>query len=909
MKSIDELLALASADDVTNMYDIQFMIDENLRTISIPKDGVVAGVVGDHNVNRVNFKMNRYYNGFDMLEFTFRVNFINANGDKSFYPVDDVTVSDDFILFSWLVDAYALLYEGDVYFIVRAVKTNYDGFIEQAFDTTLGKMKVLEGMDVDSSAEQTVINDYIKTLEAELKDYADSCTESIIRECTKQVELVTDAGNKKITEIIQNADQKKEEFDLHTDQIQNDIDSLKGDLDEISEIKQSRNHCDNTRESGYINYSNGNVVPYNTLWHSAYMPITAGKVYTYPNFQSSHYAFYDNAFNFISHSNDNDITTFGGKKNYNRYFIAPDNACYVRLTTQLETGLLQLVEFDSIDDISDVVINESVEHYRYLIPKIREKSIKETMLSDGSVSNSKILDKSVSKAKVDFVIHDETTNFVKITDFFKDGYIDKNGNVASYISSSQKFYYTDFVEVIPNAIMYSKNIYPSYYAFFNENKEFISSYDTLGNLSNGVIKVPENAKYIRFTVIDNSLSDVWISTKNEKPLPYDYILDIKTKNTNTPEINNDVNIKVYKKGNLLKLDEVTSGYINSSGTVTPYSTLWCTGYCEVEQGKLYFKGFLLSQYYAFYDENKNVIATYETLTAKQYTSYIYELDVPENAKYFRCTTPSNPATTTNSFFWISNSADMPYEEDENIFANTRPYTLNPENPCDYSGLSVSVFNKCACIGDSLTYGGFNLDNGASYGETTSSQALADKYSYPTQFKKITGVEVDNLGTSGVTSVSWYEQYKNNDFASYDMAIIHLGVNDSAFSVSDDDTKTALTNIINMLKSSVKNIKIYLCTIVPAYANKEYSGYSHKSELIRTFYAENYENDSDVVLLDMEKYSHARRYTSYTAGHLSALGYYRFAKDLASYISWHIDNNLRDYRFIQFIGNDGVYNGD
>ena len=26
-------------------------------------------------------------------------------------------------------------------------------------------------------------------------------------------------------------------------------------------------------------------------------------------------------------------------------------------------------------------------------------------------------------------------------------------------------------------------------------------------------------------------------------------------------------------------------------------------------------------------------------------------------------------------------------------------------------------------------------------------------------------------------------------------------------------------------------------------------------------------------------------------------------------SWHIDNNLRDYRFIQFIGNDGEYNED
>ena len=105
------------------------------------------------------------------------------------------------------------------------------------------------------------------------------------------------------------------------------------------------------------------------------------------------------------------------------------------------------------------------------------------------------------------------------------------------------------------------------------------------------------------------------------------------------------------------------------------------------------------------------------------------------------------------------------------------------------------------------------------------------------------------------------------------------------------------------------IKIYLCTIVPAYANIEQTGASNKSELIRTFYNSNYANDSNVVLLDMERYGHTKKYTSYCAGHLTALGYYEFARDLARYISWHIDNNLRDYRFVQFIGNDGEYNYD
>ena len=365
---------------------------------------------------------------------------------------------------------------------------------------------------------------------------------------------------------------------------------------------------------------------------------------------------------------------------------------------------------------------------------------------------------------------------------------------------------------------------------------------------------------------------------------------------------------VYKKGNLLKLEDITNGYIKADGTVKNYDTLWCSGFCEVEQGKLYVKGCLASQYFAFYDENKNVVSTYQDGAMVNYTTYIYTIDVPTNAKYFRCSFNEDPRITTKYFF-VSNIAELPSSEDDvKCVENVYPYTLHPSNPCDYQDLTVGVFNKCACIGDSLTYGAFN-NSSTSTENPPSSEELSAKYSYPSQFKKITGVETVNFGRSGVTSVAWYDLYKNSDFSGYDMAIIHLGVNDGAKDVSDEDTQTALTNIINLLKNSVKNIKIYLCTIIPAYSNIESSTMTSKSALIRTFYNTNYSDDSNVVLLDMEKYGHAKKYTSYCSGHLSALGYYEFARDLARYISWHIDNNLRDYRSIQFIGNNGEYNAD
>ena len=67
MPTVDELL-----DDATGIEpaylndDIQYIIDENLRTVTIPGNGVVLGVKGDKDTNRVNFQMMRYYNGFDL---------------------------------------------------------------------------------------------------------------------------------------------------------------------------------------------------------------------------------------------------------------------------------------------------------------------------------------------------------------------------------------------------------------------------------------------------------------------------------------------------------------------------------------------------------------------------------------------------------------------------------------------------------------------------------------------------------------------------------------------------------------------------------------------------------------------------------------------------------------------------
>lgn len=174
MATLDEVISQMSEEDYFS-DPIQFIIDNDLRIVSIPDRGVVAGVVGDKNVNRINFQMPRYYNRFDMSKFKTRINYVNAEGNLNYYTVTDSTIKDDLLIFSWLVDADVVAYVGTVAFSVNMVFTDENGVTKQAFNTSdAGRLKVLEGIQVDKyiSYEQQV--DLISKLEADLAKYISS---------------------------------------------------------------------------------------------------------------------------------------------------------------------------------------------------------------------------------------------------------------------------------------------------------------------------------------------------------------------------------------------------------------------------------------------------------------------------------------------------------------------------------------------------------------------------------------------------------------------------------------------------------------------------------------------------------------------------------------------------------------
>ena len=194
MSTTDELLEemLEDAEEYATPVaddDLQFWIDEHLRVISIPKNGVVAGVEGDKNVNKIKFGMNRYYHGFDMSTFSGRILYSNAKGNKNYYNITDMQTSGNIITFSWLVDADAVQYTGKTAFVVYLFKAQ-GSELRQKFYSTLATLKVLEGMEVDSAVPVEKQTDIIERMKEEISAYAEEVKKSLPADYTAMTEQV-----------------------------------------------------------------------------------------------------------------------------------------------------------------------------------------------------------------------------------------------------------------------------------------------------------------------------------------------------------------------------------------------------------------------------------------------------------------------------------------------------------------------------------------------------------------------------------------------------------------------------------------------------------------------------------------------------------------------------------------------
>lgn len=162
--TLEEALAAAEVD---TQEDNVIVIDNDLRTISIPAGIKNLGVESDDDVHRLYFRMPGTYGEFDLSAFDIRVNYKNGNqGDV--YAVEDKAVDGDVITFSWLVGRNAVKTKGTTQFIVCLKKSDANGIVQQEFNTTLASLPVLEGLETTEQVVQEnpdIIEQILKKLD------------------------------------------------------------------------------------------------------------------------------------------------------------------------------------------------------------------------------------------------------------------------------------------------------------------------------------------------------------------------------------------------------------------------------------------------------------------------------------------------------------------------------------------------------------------------------------------------------------------------------------------------------------------------------------------------------------------------------------------------------------------------
>lgn len=148
-------------------------IDPETRVITIPPEYQLLGVESDEKAERIYFKCPKIVgDDIDLSKLALRVNFRNAGQVVDQYLVDDVAVDGDNITFSWLLSRRVTQYEGDVNFIVCAVRVSGET-ITNEWNTTLATAQVLEGLEAEMvlpEDETDIVNQLLALAETRLND-------------------------------------------------------------------------------------------------------------------------------------------------------------------------------------------------------------------------------------------------------------------------------------------------------------------------------------------------------------------------------------------------------------------------------------------------------------------------------------------------------------------------------------------------------------------------------------------------------------------------------------------------------------------------------------------------------------------------------------------------------------------
>ena len=451
-------------------------------------------------------------------------------------------------------------------------------------------------------------------------------------------------------------------------------------------------------------------------------------------------------------------------------------------------------------------------------------------------------------------------------------------------------------------------------AFFDSDGKFISGLQA--NNSKQLITVQDRCCEVKATV--NTVTNLIVHNRideayNKADEAYNKADEAYNKADEANEELEKTTVKKYSDEKQLDIVETQEGYaVKSDGSKENAGWISSLKFnCEAYQ-KIYTKNAHAHKNYPWivlYDRNNNVIGS---VNMNEDSSA--EIMVPNNASYgwMNCYELVSYAQTQYLVKTINNEY-LP-EKLKKIISEENPLANLLEN-----GGYINIFNKIACIGDSLTEGVFEYTENGEVKYAGKPQGF-EPYSYPSQLMRMTGATVGNYGVGGATAKSWLETTACTDcFKEENKAqayIIALGTNDTNYD-GDVNTDIDVSNYNNNADTFVGNYakiiqkclelqpkaKIFVVTI-PKTRTDYHNAWTTGNSKIKAV-----AEKLGVYVLDIYTYSESfdnpdeYKKHFYSGGHRNAVGYKRTAMEYATYISWIIYNNPNDFRNAQFIETD------
>lgn len=651
-------------------------------------------------------------------------------------------------------------------------------------------------------------------------------------------------------------------------------------------------------EKGKLKYASG--------YHATdFIPVNPSKSYYYKSLYNGYCAFYDANKQYVSGIGQ---VTSSNPNALPNPFTPPTGACYIRMSATSKASA-EVAYISTVKKLSD---------FSYNIPKLnltdeQINTLFEYVDNNIVVDDSKISLESVKVQHANFIDIDPKSNIINIDECIKDYYV--RGDTGLLVANPG-WYATGFIPVKEGEQYYYKELYSGHNVFYNEKYEMISGISTATGgvgLSNP-FTVPSGAKYIRMSALSESaIMNGYISQLDSPKNDFGYIIEklhltddqiemttTNIKNTLRVSPENTDFLRVSTPGNIFTLEGLSlNTYIRGQqdGSCNPNNGTSSTDFIKLtEDTEYYWKG-LYNGYCAFYDANKRYISGIGFHSETEFIPNPFV--VPEGTVYGRFTVAgSNMDSLSKAEIWINVENLKPPATPIYAFNIELAGLDSSDNPCDFKqDHYISVFNKIACIGDSMTQGVFNTNDGR--------YLIDERYSWPTFLHKLTGVETVNMGHGGITSKGWYERYADSDLSGFDCAIIQLGINDVAKAeeqgINDAVTLEYLQKIIDKLKNENNHIKIFVAGISKC---KWYNSaaFQAKDQLIINF-ASDRENEN-IYCINLKQYSKVYD-TPYAAGHLAGLGYLQQAEEYKNYVSYLMYHNLDNFVDVHFTGSDNI----